>query len=266
MERDLFRAVFLRNLHSQSRSAKGVSDTSVSATKKPLLITGEALAAKVRENTELLAEFVWQRGNSDHRRHPKVTFMHTPDAVMLGEVANQCNDIVNDGLQDLAVYDDARKGVERASWRACHAMVAPNDGLFDVNRRFRVWQPKYADPAIALHEIGAAMKLFDCVLAARMVLACDAGTWEAAAEALAYADHMMDGRIHPWADGNARTTTALIMYLALALFLRKEHERLPVFRDRKTHLSTIEDLPAHTDYYKSIMTPVAEIKSEMLVL
>jgi hypothetical protein len=256
MERQVFLTVFLYNVNRQSRTAKGTSDTSTSATKKPLLLTGEALAAKVRENTERLADYVWTAGCKAHRHPPFLA--HKPDASTLGEVANQCNDIVNDGLQDLAVYDDARRGVERAAWRACHALGAPNSDLFHVNRRYRVWQPKYADPAIALHEIGAAMNLFDCVLAARTVLACDAGTWEAVAEVLAYADHMMDGRIHPWADGSARTTTALVMYLALA-FREVSGSRLPVFHDRKTHLSTIQDLRAHTDYYKSIMMPTCEI-------
>lgn len=262
MERDLFRTVFLHNLNSQSRTAKGVSDTTASATKKPLLLTGEALAAKVRENTDNLVHFVWGKA--------------VQQVEMTGHrfrlFTEQCNELVNDGLQHPDAYSEERKRVAEQVSRA-NAGVYPYDFgghqqflavmRYRLNPRYRVWEQRYGDPSIEPFELEPAMDIFYCGLAVRWSAA--QSREREAADVCAYAGCMMDGRIHPWADGNSRTTTALVMFLAKNIALQTKRELLPIFRDRKTQLSTIEDLRAHTDYYKSIMTPVAEIKPETLV-
>ncbi len=63
---------------------------------------------------------------------------------------------------------------------------------------------------------------------------------------MAYADHMIDGEIHPWADGCGRSATAAVMWLSMIL----PGGALPVFGERAEHYASIHDRAEHTKYFE----------------
>jgi hypothetical protein len=71
------------------------------------------------------------------------------------------------------------------------------------------------------------------------------------ADVIGFADYMMDGEIHPFADGCSRVATALTMWLAIALGV----ERLPRLRTRDEHYLALRqrDLCAHVRYVESLL-------------
>jgi hypothetical protein len=71
------------------------------------------------------------------------------------------------------------------------------------------------------------------------------------AEVIAFADYMVDGEIHPFADGCGRVATALIMWLSLVL----PSERLPRLRERDEHYAAIRtrDFCKHVRYFETLL-------------
>jgi len=55
----------------------------------------------------------------------------------------------------------------------------------------------------------------------------------------------LDQVIHPWVDGCARLSTAVVMWLALI----KPGYGLPCFQDRERHYQTIRHSKTHVFYY-----------------
>ena len=93
---DLFAKVFWHNIHTRSRTAKGKSDTSVSTTKKPLLLSGEALARKVEENARSMICSVWRAGQL-----PVST-----DPAMIHSLGRGWYDTMQQNIQDPYCYTD----------------------------------------------------------------------------------------------------------------------------------------------------------------
>ena len=223
-----FSEVFGTNLSARSRTAKGVSDTSTSRQKKPLLKTGGALKAQVEENTERLIEEVWQ--NSRLAISP----------LNLELFANRWYDIINFELQDPEVYKKEHREI---------ILRVPDSQLGRANPRFRLWNAEYTTLNLSPEEIPAAMDDFYRDFSARL----NAARLNAASNRedgrqdslLAHADHMIDSAIHPWLDGCGRWATALVMYASIAVV----GFRLPRFGTREEHYANIGNLERHTDYF-----------------
>jgi hypothetical protein len=154
------------------------------------------------------------------------------------------HDIINHDLQDPDAYKDAHRALEKAA-----AERSRQGGeICRVNRRYRTWMVSCTDWNLGPLELESAMdelyqNLFDKLLLAQTAHVDPA-------DVLAYADYMIDGQIHPWADGCGRNATAVLMWLSLLL----SHCHLPVFGTRDEHYRSIRDLPAHTEYFRRCLT------------
>lgn len=231
-----FSQVFRRNIQLRSRTAGGVSDTSWSPGKKPLLKSGEELRAQVERNTTTLIRSVWESA-----RHAA----STPAGVR--RLLEQWYDIINHGLQDPNAY---REEYEKLDAEAARMRV--ETGLqYRINRRYRVWRVTYTRANIAPVELELTMDEFYTALSEKIKQA-KAGTI-LQGELLAYTDSMIDVEIHPWADGCARNATATIMWLSLLV----PGWRLPVFGTRDEHYMHINDLSGHTEYFQQCLTRAA---------
>ncbi|MBI5153571.1 MAG: hypothetical protein HZA36_03895 [Parcubacteria group bacterium] len=224
------------NLTSRSRTARGISDTSTSKDKKKLLKEGADLKAQVRTNTKRLIQMIWRI---------RTIVPNTPTKI---RILMECwYDCINDGLQDPTFYKERHKELETIAARRREL-----DGKnWRINRRYRVWSVSYTtfnpDPLELEFEMDTFYKaLFKKILQTRW------GTLEQA-ELLAFADLMIDGEIHPWADGCARNATATIMWLSL--ITSPSSPLLPVFKSREEHYATIRDLGAHTRYFEQCLAP-----------
>lgn len=244
-DEEKFRAIFRENVRRRSRTAKGQDKGSeTSASKKPLLLQGEALSAKVATNTERLIADVAGTADAWALDMPAAT----GDALRIA--CERWFDIVNDGLYGPDAY-----GEEFATLEKDAAKVGPLLQVeLSVNRRYRLWTPQYTTAKVSPVLLEAFMDafyeqlgvmLFDAAVA-RLDGPVESGH---AAAIMAYADVMMDGELHPWMDGCGRVSTALVMCIARALDARP-----PLFAETKDgHYATIRDLWPHTEYFAAAM-------------
>lgn len=231
-----FKKIFSENLEKRSRTAKGVSDTSTSSGKKKLLKEGKELKKLVEENTLVLARSVWLRGS-----------LLRANAVVSGAeiraLMEAWDSVINFGLQDPDAY--------LPQYEKLCAEVAELNGklgvLHKVNPRYRMWRVSYTKANLDPLQLEFAMEYFYKELSAKIISAKEGRLPQA--ELLAYADHMIDGEIHPWADGCGRSATAAVMWLSI---LSRDFI-LPVFGDRKEHYASIHDMAEHTKYFEKCL-------------
>lgn len=230
----LFAETLRENVRRRSRSASGQDGNTVSGSdKRKMLLSGDALAAKVAENVEALIVHVLDMASKPWFHESQVRFL-----------CERGFDIATDGLIDWPEYEDGFRRVEADS-----ALLRADSGMdFGFNRRYRLWTPQYRTVAdIPPQLIGHFMRLF------YEKVACEVRTCHECGEEtgrivrlMAYADVMMDGVIHPWLDACSRVSLALVMWIALRL-----DGPLPLYHpDKKVHVSTLTDLAAHADYFR----------------
>lgn len=247
-----FEAVFRENVRRRSRTAAGKDKGSeTSKDKKPLVLQGAALAAKVAENTERLIADVAETADRWAADMPH----KTGEAV--AEACERWFDVVNDGLYGPGAYAEELAALERDAAKVGPLLELP----LAVNRRYRLWTPQYTTmkvPPVLLETFMSAFydllggMLFDAGFA-RDGVPCDPAR---TAAVMAYADLMMDGELHPWMDGCGRVSTALVMAIARALGAPP-----PLFAETKDgHYATIRDLMPHTEYYVAAMRRGAELR------
>jgi hypothetical protein len=245
-------AIFRENVRRRSRTAKGQDKGSeTSKSKKPLLLQGEALAAKVAANTERLIADVATTADAWAEEMPA----GTGDA--LRTACERWFDIVNDGLYGPDAYGDEFAALEKDAAKLGPLLQVE----LPVNPRYRLWTPGYTTAKVPPVLLEAFMTTFYDQLGAMLFdawLANLAGPAEAgqAAAVMAYADVMMDGELHPWMDGCGRVSTALVMGIARALGAPP-----PLFAETKDgHYATIRDLWPHTEYFAQAMLRGADCR------
>ncbi len=140
-----FARIFSQNLHERSRTAKGVSDTSSNAKKRPLLKTGPELAAQVRSNTSELINAVWVAGT-----------MRVFRALTVRRMMENWYDVINHGLRASDAYADEYARLEREA-----AVLRDTTGRnYRVNRRYRPWSVTYTKRNIGPLDLEFAMDKF----------------------------------------------------------------------------------------------------------
>jgi hypothetical protein len=230
---EMFSRVFEENLYKRSRTAKGISNTATSSGKRKLLKEGEELKAQVQKNTVDLVRLVWDSA----RMMPK-------NADELRAIMEEWYDCIHRDLQDPAAY-----AVEQQKLEAIAALRRRDTGRnWRINPRYRVWTVSYTNLKFEPLELELAMDDF-YRLCLEKLQAARAGRM-AQAELLAFADRMLDGEIHPWADGCGRHATASLMYLSLLSLDFK----FPTFGSREEHYASIQDREAHTEYFRRCLT------------
>ena len=233
IDEGLFADTFRENVRRRSRSSKGEDGNTVSgSSKRKMLLSGDALAAKVAENVEVLI--------TDVHRVPISCGEH---GVLIRLACERWFDIATEGLVDFAGYEDEFQCISADA----ASLTAITGVRFDFNRRYRLWIPAYSTVAdLPPMYIDHFMSLFYEEYACRFRHAYDAGDEAHVVELMAYADVMMDGVYHPWLDACSRVSLALIMWTALRL-----GGPLPLYHpDKKVHVSTLTDLAQHTDYFR----------------
>ena len=229
VDNEAFRAIFRANVSRLSRTAKGKDEGSkTSASKKPLLLQGDALRAKVAANVEWLIDDVLDiRGST----------MIAPSA--LRAACERWFDIANDGLYGPDAYDEEFAKLEAGAARLARA----TGESFPLSRRYRLWTPGYTTILVPPILLDRHMSAFYQELTTRIMRAKHRDTWEAA-RVMAYADFMMNGEVHPWMDGCGRVSTTLVMAIARELGVDP-----PLFAETKEgHYATILDIDLHTAY------------------
>lgn len=228
-----FARVFKENLSGRSRSVKGVSDVSSSQKKKKLLKEGDELKAQVEKNTEKLIAAVWRE---------RTLHLHP---ARIRRTMEGWYDVVNCGLQHPFAYGQEQKSLREEALRLQLATGKP----YRINPRYRVWSVTYTTLNLPPVELELAMDKFYRILSARIYYARCGDISQA--ELLAYTDLMIDGEIHPWADGGGRIATAAVMWLSALI----PDWKLPLFAaTRDEHYKTIIDLAGHTAYYRTALT------------
>lgn len=229
---EIFRAIFCHNLNERSRTAKGKSDTAVSDKKKKLIKDGRELEGQVRENTDLLVNSVWDSACSDNIQ-----------PVRLRPLMEKWNSLINRGLQKPEDYFEYRKKLEQEA----SDLAAKTGKNYRINPAYRVWDVPYG-LKIPPVELELAMDDFYLILYSKILFTLKGEVEQA--ELLAYADVMSDSRIHAWADGCGRISTALVMWLSAL----DSKFNFPVFSERFEHYAAIQDLGRHVEYYKVCLT------------
>lgn len=240
-----FRAIFRENVRRRSRTAKGQDKGSeTSASKKPLLLQGEALSAKVAANTERLIADVATTADAWAKDMPAET------GDTLRTACERWFDIVNDGLYGPDAYGEEFAVLEKDAIKVGPLLQVE----LQVNRRYRLWTPQYTTAKVSPVLLEAFMDAFYDLLGtmlfdagiARLDEPADGGH---AAAIMAYADVMMDGELHPWMDGCGRVSTALVMCIARTLAVPA-----PLFAETKDgHYATIRELWPHTEYFAAAL-------------
>lgn len=250
---ETFVRIFSENLERRSRTAKGISETSVNPAKKPLLKSGKELKKQVAKNTEKLIRFVWECG----------TPFEVGDKINSGYIrkfCEKCDQIINFKLTDFLQYEKEILFLRRKAYSLSHLMGL-SDLSYSVNAAYRVWNVSYCGVEIPLCKLEEAMENFYEKIETtieipgyiyafsdhmRMIKIPELHSKKHGAQKriLAFVDHMMDGVIHPWADGCGRNATALVMWLSLL-----PGYKLPIFGSREEHYASLCDLDAHTEYF-----------------
>ncbi len=226
---ETFSRIFRENLVKRSRTAKGSSDTSTSSKKRKLLKEGEELVRQVEENTSRLIESVWLERDA-----------HRLDADGLRALFEKWYDIINFNLQPQDAYKEA---FEKLSQDAKYLELKTGKP-YRINKRYRVWEVSYTTFNLNPLELELAMDSFYFAFSWKIEVARAGAVYKPTL--LATADYMIDGQIHPWADGCGRHSTAVVMWLSLLA----PPEGLPIFETREEHYSTIRNLSGHTKYYE----------------
>jgi len=229
-----FAQIFKDNIIKRSRTAKGTSETLVSEKKKKLLLSGKELRKQVEENTEKLIEDVWNSAQ---------LLQGTPEGIQMR--MESWNRIINHNLRSPDTYlEEYEKLCKEAK------EVSKITGIFySLNPEYRTWDVNYTAFRIPLLELDFAMDNFSHKLSSRLYKMClspSTRTLHKETQLLAYADHMIDGVIHPWIDGCGRNATAMVMWLSIIF----PEFKLPVFRERNEHYASILDIEAHTRYFE----------------
>jgi hypothetical protein len=227
IEFDTFSSIFRQNLRNRSRTAKGISDTSSSPHKISLPLSGDALRVLVEANSEALIYQVWADAASPSTAPQDIR-----------QMAERWFDVINQGLVQPEKYRELLADLTlRAERRA-----AETGKPYHISPRYRLWSAPHYD----VDPIDIDLALTDLYngLARRLESSFQANQ----PELLAFADLMIDGKIHPWSDGCGRHATAMVMWLSIVL----DTGRLPKFATRDHHYHAIRtgDLAAHTRYYE----------------
>jgi hypothetical protein len=262
-----FAAIFRENIRRRSRTARGEDKGSeTSKAKKPLALQGGALIAKVAENRErLIAKVVedateWSKYGTPFGEAVRL-LREKPGYFLSGYVSTEqfdptealrrhCEgwfDITNDGLADPEVYREEFAALQRDAER--WSLTTGQE--VRVNPRYRLWTPEYTTPKISPLLLEQYMNEFYRGFAQRLMYlsAYDEADKAKFASAMAFADLMMDGEIHPWIDGCGRVSTALSMFIALVGRVQP-----PLFAEtKKEHYAAITDLQAHTAYFAAAL-------------
>lgn len=233
-----FAQIFRMNILRRSRTRSGRDEgAKTSSQKKPLLLSGEELEKRVKENTEnLIADVIAL----------PITKISTG---ILRQMALQWFNLASDGLYDFSAHEEEFKTLQDKAERFGQSLGEK----IEVSRNYRLWTPKYTTAGIPPLWIQKFMDEFYFNLSFRMNVAHHvlkerntSAFSEWAAQIMAYADTMMDGEIHPWIDGCGRVSTALVMYIARYL-----GAPLPLFSpNREEHYASITDIGAHKDYFR----------------
>ncbi|MBI3273844.1 MAG: hypothetical protein HYZ69_01740 [Candidatus Colwellbacteria bacterium] len=153
----------------------------------------------------------------------------------------KCDSFINFGLANPLRYKE-----EISLLRKNSLALSRLTGIFyTINPAYRIWNVSYAGIEIPLCELEFAMNKFYMGIAA---LIDHHQRNFPQSEILAFADHMMDGVIHPWADGCGRNATALVMWLSLLPGFQ-----LPIFGTREEHYASILNLNLHTEYFRQCL-------------
>jgi hypothetical protein len=245
MSDERFARIFRLNVERRSRTAKGQDKgAETSKKKKPLLLQGDALSAKVAENTELLITDV----RIAAKRPARAPIWPRPKE--LRAMCERWFDIVNDGVYGPDAYAEEIAALEKAA-----ESLGPILGReLRVDRRYRLWTPEYTNARIPPVLVDAFMDDFYLHLATLVAISADGlkdapaalrNAW--ASQLMALADCAMDGEIHPWMDGCGRVSTALVMWISRVCGVSP-----PLFAETKDgHYRTIRDLEAHAAYYQA---------------
>ncbi|MEK7464177.1 MAG: hypothetical protein AAB617_00135 [Patescibacteria group bacterium] len=187
-----FADIFKENLTRRSRTAKGISDTSSSSSKKPLLKSGEDLRRQVEENTLFLITNAWDRGQNQ-----------PSDPTAMRQMMELWYDIINKDLQNPDAYKETFSELEAEAGRLSGETGKP----WKVNHRYRTWTISYTSLNLKPIDLEFAMESFYRTLFEKIRRA-ESGQLSQA-ELLAFADHMIDGQIHPWAGTDAEDAQPL---------------------------------------------------------
>jgi hypothetical protein len=231
--RERFARIFTMNVERRSRTAKGDDEgAKTSSTKLPLLLKGEALKAKVAENTVSLIDAVFAAAARIRGRGTDIWSADLRDA------CENWFDISTVGLID-------REGYEPL-FRELQVKSAKLGQHLRINRRYRLWTPKYLalqiPPALIDEQLSAVYARLALSLSALPALS-DPSTKSSVLPIMSYADVMMDGEVHPWCDACSRVATAVVMWIAAFM-----QTTPPLFGPREEHYASIQDLQAHERY------------------
>lgn len=229
-----FKQIFIHNINARSRTARGISDTSSSEIKKELLLDGNELESQVKKNTSRLIRSVWK---NSHYNYVSVAQMRA--------LLEEWNDIINYKLQDQNTYGAEQKKLQEQIEQSSRNSKIP----YRINPRYRVWNVSYSTLNVSPVDLEFWMDHFYFMLSAR-IRKLNSRNTISQATLLAYADHMVDVGIHPWADGCGRNSTTLVMWLSLLT----PGWQLPVFGARDEHYANIADLPRHILYFKQCLS------------
>lgn len=233
-----FASIFGENLEKRSRTAKGISDTSSSSKKKKLLKVGEELKAQVKENTDRLIRAIWVNGCFF------ATTKEVPSNDEIKFLMERWDFIINQNLQDPDAYAEDYGRLSKEA-----VIQKDATGLnYRINKQYRTWSVTYTKLNLSPLELEFAMDKFYTEFSSKIALAKEKKISQA--NLLAYADLVIDGEIHPWADGCGRNATASVMWLSLL----SSDFKLPVFGTREEHYANIHDLTEHTKYFEKCLT------------
>lgn len=239
-----FARIFRLNVQRRSRTAQGQDKGSeTSKSKKPLLLSGDALKARVAENTERMIENVVEQ--SYRSLTDRISDDVHVEASDLRLSSEKWFDIANDGLYGPDSYREEFRKLEEDA-----ALLARSMGLeCRLNRRYRLWTPEYTSIKVPPILLERYMDDFYDALEELLWSAAQAPDPEAAARVMAYADLMMDGELHPWMDACGRVSTALCMWISAYLDVSP-----PLFAPtKKEHYASIRDIDLHTKYFREAM-------------
>ena len=207
-----YRDHFIRNILAGSRTAQGISDTSVSADKPKLNVEGEALAKKVRENAEACFELAW-RGRVREYKDGEAVYHFALE----GRAAAEGN----------VKPEDVERFIRLANETANRGLTQEGAGTFP----WRSWNVEKFD-YVPAETIQPAMKAYCAELARRIQV------HEDPVKTAAWHEQTFDMKIHPFADGVGRTRQVVT-----AMLMMRNGNELPTYPDREVYYSHAKDSP-----------------------
>lgn len=232
LDYETFAKLFRHNLGIRSRTSKGKSDTSSSPDKPQLIGDENSRIALVAANMEHLIELAWPE--------PQV-----PPLMVSTATLQEWNDRANVGLVDVPERDKRVGG-----------FVQANPDVSDFNPGLRTWETKYGHvtPLEIVSKLEEYQGFIRELCAGTSAMRVDLPTL------LGAADYLLDGYVHPWADGCGRTTLTLVMYMAAAWSKRNNVHILPRYESYGSiyfeSFDTPQPLSATIALYRSILVEV----------